>query len=586
MQLPDKQPLMENVVVTSAGELKNLVEKGLSKGNGAFLKIFAKDSSGKYYLTILLDRSKILAAECLLVDKKQNLSGEEAISVLKSLIGKPMVVDVYDLDELEIKLSIADNVDVYVQTPKTSLAEFFETAEEGPPAKTEEMKATASATVTKSEIPATLPVVEKVKAEERAEEAAEKKQEVVSGEPKPAPMPVEEKKAAPAGKPEVVVNLSGGSVPERAFQLYAEDLLKEAKRIRGLRINRIEFDANVGEGVAYLNVRIYGNSDGSARDIEIAEKRMLHAVSKYAPVLLREAEVKPIVKDVSVVIDGQEVKPQEIVDKDKKKTGNVTKDGRISLAVLEDVWPYFSAYARTVITEVESTGIKVKKAYFDVRGRREFEINLSMVVETKMTKEAVERIARDILTRHARELGRSLKRYITVHNIDVEVLTPATTSKTTRETAVVTSSKAAEVLAKRELLEKEVEQLLKQAGIEELAPFTEEKKKEAEETMLKGRIEPAIETLKTRIHAEMKLIPRVTFKWLKMNHEIKDSTIQLDIEASFLREETGGLFGSFSGVSDSKIKKDIEDAIRRILREVSKEYSIRIELRRLNIIIR
>ncbi|NJE75817.1 hypothetical protein [Thermococcus sp. ES12] len=586
MQLPDKQPLMENVVVTSAGELKNLVEKGLSKGNGAFLKIFAKDSSGKYYLTILLDRSKILAAECLLVDKKQNLSGEEAISVLKSLIGKPMVVDVYDLDELEIKLSIADNVDVYVQTPKTSLAEFFETGEEGPPTKTEEMKATATATVTKSEIPATLPVVEKVKAEERAEEAAEKKQEIVPEEPKPAPMPTEEKKAAPAGKPEVVVNLSGGSVPERAFQLYAEDLLKEAKRIRGLRINRIEFDANVGEGVAYLNVRIYGNSDGSARDIEIAEKRMLHAVSKYAPVLLREAEVKPIVKDVSVVIDGQEVKPQEIVDKDKKKTGNVTKDGRISLAVLEDVWPYFSAYARTVITEIESAGIRVKKAYFDVKGRREFEINLSMVAEAGMAKEAVERIARDVLTRHARELGRSLKRYITVHNIDVEVLTPAVTSKAARETTVVTSSKAAEVLAKKELLEKEVEQLLKQAGIDELAPFTEEKKKEAEETMLKGRIEPAIETLKTRIHAEMKLIPRVTFKWLKLNHEIKDSTIQLDIEASFLREETGGLFGSFSGVSDSKIKKDIEDAIRRILREVSKEYSIRIELRRLNIIIR
>jgi len=581
MQLPDKQPLIENVVVTSAGELKGLVEEGLSKGNGAFLKIFAKDSSGKYYLTILLDRSKILAAECLLVDKKQDLSGEEAISVLKSLIGKPMVVDVYDLDELEIKLSIADNVDVYAQTPKIPLEELLGKAEEGPPAR-EEMKATTTAAVAKSEVPATLPVVEKVKTEAKVEETAEEKPEAVP-EPKPAPAPVEEK-PAPAGKPEVVVNLSGGSVPEKAFQVYAEDLLKEAKRIKGLRINKIEFDANVGEGVVYLNVHIYGNSDGSA-NIEIAEKRMLHAVSKYAPVLLREAEIKPIVKDVSIVIDGQEVKPQEIVDKDKKKTGNVTKDGRISLTVLEDVWPYFSAYARTVVTEIESAGIRIKKAYFDVKGRREFEINLSMVAETGMTKEAVERIARDVLTKHARELGRSLKRYITVHNIDVEILAPAVTSKTTKET-VVTSSKAAEVLAKKELLEKEVEQLLKQAGIDELTPFTEEKKKEAEEAMLKGRIEPALEMLKTRIHAEMKMIPRVTFKWLKLNHEIKDSTIQLEIETSFLREETGGLFGSFSGVSDSKIKKDIEDTIKRILKEVSKEYGIRIELRRLNITLR
>ncbi|WP_248841809.1 hypothetical protein [Thermococcus thioreducens] len=119
-----------------------------------------------------------------------------------------------------------------------------------------------------------------------------------------------------------------------------------------------------------------------------------------------------------------------------------------------------------------------------------------------------------------------------------------------------------------------------------MAPLTEEKRKEAEEAMLKGRIEPAIDALKTRIHAEMKLIPRVTFKWLKMNHEIRDSTVMVDIEASFLREETGGLFGSFSGVSESKIKKDIEDAIRRVLREVSKEYGIRIGLRKLNIILR
>jgi hypothetical protein len=104
--------------------------------------------------------------------------------------------------------------------------------------------------------------------------------------------------------------------------------------------------------------------------------------------------------------------------------------------------------------------------------------------------------------------------------------------------------------------------------------------------MLKGRIEPAIETLKTRIHAEMKLIPRVTFKWLKLNHEIKNSTVLLDIEASFLKENIGGLFGSFSGVSDSKIKKDVEESIKRILKEVSKEYGIRIELRKLNVIIR
>ncbi len=583
MQLPDKQPLIENTVVTSAGELEELIKRGISAGNGAFLKVFAKDSSGKYYLTILLDRSKILAAEGLLVDKKQEILGEEAIRVLKSFVGRPMVVDVYSLDELEIKLSIADNVDVYAQTPKVPIAELFtggvETAPRGeagvkPEVKPPEPEARAEVEHKAQAIAA----IEAIKREEQAPQVVE--------QPRPEVAAREEPKPAPAGKPEVVVNVTGGTIPERAFKIYAEDLLKEAKRIKGLVINRIEFDANIREGVAYLNVNVYGNSDGSARDIEIAEKRMLHAVSKYAPVLLREAEIKPIVKDIRVVIDGQEVKPQEIVDKDKKKTANVTKDGRITLSVLEDVWPYFSAYARTVITEIESAGIRVKKAYFDVKGRREFEINLSLVAEAQLTKEAVERIARDVVSRHARELSRSIKRYISVHNIEAEVIAPVTKPSESKKAPVVASGKAAEVLAKKELLEKEVEQLLKQAGIDELAPFTEEKKREAEETLLHERIEPAVERLKNRIHAELKLIPRVTFKWLKMNHEVEGSKVYIDVEASFLREETGGLFGSFSGVADDKIRQEIQDSIKRVIKEVSKEYNLKIELRGLNIILR
>ncbi|ASJ09069.1 hypothetical protein A3L11_07435 [Thermococcus siculi] len=580
MQLPDKSPLMENVVVVSAGELKELLQKALSQGSGAFLKIFAKDGGGKYYITVLLDRSKVLAAECLVVDTKKNLSGEEAIRVLKSFIGKPLVVDVYDLDELELKLSVADNVDAYAQTPKTPLEELFGAREEGPPAKPPAKPAEEK------------PVEEKPPAKEATTVAATAGATVATQQavqtPEPQAVVVEKPKPAPAGKPEVVVNLTGGSIPERAFQAYAEALLKEAKRIKGLTINKVEFDANVGEGVVYLNVHVYGNSTGSSRDIEVAEKRMLHAVSKYAPILLREAEIKPIIKDVSVIIDGQEIKPQEIVDKDKKKTANVTKDGKIVLSVLEDVWPYFSAFARTVITEIESAGIKVDKAHFDVKGRKEFEINLDMVAEaTNLTEDAIQRIAKDVVGRHARELGRTLKRYITVHNINVELVRKAAPSTAqTAPVGVETSGKAAEILAKKELLEKEVEQLLKQAGIDELSVLTEEKKKESEETMLRSRIEPAVETLKNRVHAELKLVPRVTFKWLKLNHEVKGSTVYVDIEASFLRESVGGLFGSFSGVSDEKIKQDIAATVQRVIKEVSREYGISMNLRRLNVILR
>lgn len=537
MQLPDKAPLVENVVLTSTDELSGFIEKALSRGKGAFLKVFAKDDRGtKHYITVLFDRSKVLAAECLVVDTNQTLIGEEAVNLLKSLLGKPMVVDVYSLDEIELKLSIAENLDVYSETPKIPLNELFPGIEAKQPVED----------------------LESVKPAEKGETG---------------------------GKPEIVVNFTGGTLPKEAFQKYGESILEEADKIGGVSISRIEFDANVGEGVVYLNIRVYGNTESTdKRSVEVAKRRLFHVVSKYAPIILRETEHKPIIKDISVVLNGEEAKPQEIVDRDKKKTGYVTKDGRIQLSVLEDVWPYFSNFARTVINELETAGIRVTRAYFDVKGRREFEINLSIAVESPLDRTSTERTVKAVLTRHAKELASSINRYITVRKVEVELVEKPTAPVQAKRP--VASGKAAEILAKKELLEKEVERLLKEAGIDELAPLTEEKKREAEETLLRSRIEPAIETLKNRIHAELKLIPRVTFKWLKLNHEVQGTTVYVDIEASFVKERVGGLFGAYSGVSDDKIKEEIVETVNRVIRDVSREYSVAIRPKKINVIIR
>ncbi|WP_335755333.1 hypothetical protein [Thermococcus profundus] len=301
--------------------------------------------------------------------------------------------------------------------------------------------------------------------------------------------------------------------------------------------------------------------------------------------ILRVADIKPILRDIRVILDGKEVAPQEIVEKEKKKVGKVDREGRITLAVLEDVWPYFSAMAKTIVGETQEAGIIVRAASFDVKGRREFEINAKLAVETSLPEEQVERLVRSIITRHAKELGRTINRYITVHTIDVEFIRKPTAAAAPSR-PVVTSGKAAQILEKREEIEKEVERLLKQAGIEDLSFLTEEKKRESEETLLRSRIEPAMEALKSRLHTELKLIPRVTFKWLKMNWDVKDTTVYVEIEASFLKEEVGGLFGSFSGVDENKLKADARDTILRVIRDISREYSIKISLRKLNVIVR
>ncbi len=568
MKLPDVKPLKENIVVTSPGELLREIQEALSDSSSVFIKALGKKGSSRYYLTVLFDSSKVLAAEGQEIESGTPVKGNDAIELLRGMAAAPMVVDVYSLDEISTKLSIADNLEIYSETPKVPLDDLF--GEKSP---------------VKPSAPPAQPVQKAKPAPQPRETKAPQAEEKKVEETKEAKKPVEEKPKPPSkpGEVEIVIEIPGGENLEGALKEYAKLLLQEAKRIRTLQLNRIEFSGELSGGVLYLNVHLHGHSEGQMR--EVAEKRMLHAISKHAPVILKEADVKPILRDIRVSLDGKELKPQEIVEKDKKKTGKVDRDGKIILSVLEDVWTYFSAMAKTAVGEMGEAGIKVDAASFDVKGRREFEINAKLVVETSLPEDEAQKTIRNILNHHARELGKTLDRYITVHAVDVEFVKKPAAVVTPTGTKV-TSSKAAEILQKKEDLEKEVEKLLQQAGVDELSFLTEEKKRESEQALLKSRIEPAMEILKSRLHTELKLIPRVTFKWLKLNWDVKDSTVYVDIEASFLKEEVGGLFGSFSGVDEGKLKRDARETILRVIRDVSREYSITVKLQKLNVIVR
>ncbi len=543
MQPPDSRPYKENEVVTSVSELSKIAAEVLSSSSGMFMKVFAKKKSEAYIVNILTDRSKILCIDASTLNGEK-LIGKDALDKLRELMDTPMIVDVYPLDEVGVKLSIADNIDIYNQSPKIPLEELFE-----------------------------IRTARKEKAEEKTEIEMKRGREEVQTQKKQS--------TSPEGPPEVLVEIKGGSLPEKAFREYSKALLEDAKKIRSFRVQRIEFKGELTGGVLYLNVYIYGTSEGSMR--EIAEKRMLHSIGKYAPIILREADVKPVLRELKVIVNGKEITPEEITTKEKRKTGKVDREGRISLTVLEDVWPYFGAMIRTAISDIEKEGIHVKRASFDVPGRREFEIDASFVVETKLSREEAESIIRRVLSSHARELGRNINRYITVYKVEVEILRPSAVP--TVHTAAL-SGKAAEIISKKQELEKEVENLLKKAGIDELSFLAEEKKKESEELIIRNRIEPAMQELKERLHRELKLIPRADFKWLKMKWEIKDTTVYVDLEASFAKEEVGGLFGTLSGVSDDKIKNDATETILYIMKDVGREHGITIKPRRIKITVR
>jgi len=527
----------------------------LASNSGLFMKVFAKKGSEAYLINMLMDRRKILCVEASMIGGG-TLTGEKALNKFRELMDSPMIVDIYPLDEVGVKLSIAENIDVYNESPKVPIDEIFKgVSVSGPEPERPERRASAEVVKTRKAVE-TRPARPK---EQVKPKTAEKKQ----------------------GAPEIIVEVSGGSIPEKAFKEYSKALLEDARKIRSFNVQRIEFRGELSGGVLYLNVYVYGTSEGSMR--EIAEKRMLHSIGKYAPIILREADVKPVLRELKVIINGKEIKPEEIQVKEKRKSGKIDKEGRINLTVLDEVWPYFSAMIRTAVSEIEREGILVKRANFDVLGRRELEINASFVVETRHPKETVEDAIRRILGKHARELSRTIKRYINVHKIDVDVI--RTHDSLTVPVRKV-SGKAAEVLSKKEELEKEVEKLLKQAGIDELQFLAEEKKKESESVIIRNRVEPAMEDLKTRLHKELKLVPRADFKWLKMKWDVKDTTVYVELEASFAKEEVGGLFGTLSGVSDEKIKNDATETILYIMKDVAREHGITIKPKKINVIVK
>lgn len=132
MKLPRASPLEENVLCSAARDFSDLISTTLSGGKGAFFKVFGKSASEAYYITLLVDDQKVLAIEAENVKSGGSLVGEAALRVLKDLLSGPVVVDAYPLDDINLKTSVVDNIDVYNVTPKLGLNDIFEESGKSP----------------------------------------------------------------------------------------------------------------------------------------------------------------------------------------------------------------------------------------------------------------------------------------------------------------------------------------------------------------------------------------------------------------------------------------------------------------------
>jgi hypothetical protein len=140
MKLPSVKPIEENYLCRTREDFKSLLSKTLSEGTGGLFKMLGKVGEVPYYVTILVDDQKILAIEAEEISSGKKLVGDEAVSYLLRILENPTIVDAYPLDDIGVKMSVIDNIDVYNRTPKLMLSEFLG---EMPPITTEKKVTTS-----------------------------------------------------------------------------------------------------------------------------------------------------------------------------------------------------------------------------------------------------------------------------------------------------------------------------------------------------------------------------------------------------------------------------------------------------------
>lgn len=109
MEIQGLQPKIENEVCLSGEEVLNLINENIRDPNirGAYVRIFGKDESGQYIIDMIMDKKRILAIECTILNKKEIIHGEEALKKFVELSDLPLVATLYPLDNESFKMVLA-----------------------------------------------------------------------------------------------------------------------------------------------------------------------------------------------------------------------------------------------------------------------------------------------------------------------------------------------------------------------------------------------------------------------------------------------------------------------------------------------
>ncbi|WP_237698526.1 hypothetical protein [Pyrococcus sp. NA2] len=557
MEINQLQPKVENEVCLSGEEVLELVNKNIKEENvkGLYLKIFGKNEEDQYIIEMIVDKRRVLAVECTYVNRKEKKYGDEALKKLAELSDTPLIISVYPMDNQSLKLALARNIELYSKTPAIPLSEVF--------------KREAKKTI-----------------EEAIVEAKEEKEEEIRETTKK----LEEEVSKRVEIPEEIEITIGGDVEDEkmvkeAIQEYVKIVKEEINRqLKEAQLRSARITGEVGRGTISLNAEFYITAEEG--NPEILKRRSLFIINKHVPKIRKITNLKPIIKDIKAnVVIGETISTMEEKERGEVTLWRLTKPPTHELAknlyltVDPKFKQYFIGFARTLLKEIEEQGVSVDKLEVEILGGvREFEININLRGKSRdLDEPRLQAIITSLAKRHASELSKIVEKYVWVNNVRVELARPS---------GIELSSKATEILKRKEEIEKEVERMLKEAGIEELSYLLEDKKRELEKTLIRPKVEKVVQALRQRLQEELKMIPNVNLRWLQVKHDVQGNVVEVAVEASLAKLEGEGIFGALSRLSDEEVKRRAIERITKTIKEIGRENQIQIRLKRLNIAVK
>jgi len=166
------------------------------------------------------------------------------------------------------------------------------------------------------------------------------------------------------------------SALENAFHEYLNAVFKDIERIKNTKLKKVEIKGDVGTGVVYTTIHIYGKSLGSSSEADLAKRKVLYFANRHIPLIGRLSGLKPILSGLQAEITPTGAEDTKKAAPTRKRPKKPEEDGvRIVVNAPPQLKPFFTAYAKNILNGINGMDFKPKYCEIDVIDGKSLELH-------------------------------------------------------------------------------------------------------------------------------------------------------------------------------------------------------------------